>query len=377
MPTPEGRTAPRRSGHAALATPPLLASRSTGHRIPALDGLRAVSIGLVLLGHLVGTRHFLTSFTALGDIGNLGVCVFFVISGFLITTLLLDEQARNLRLDLAAFYGRRVCRIIPAATLYLLVIAILASTIPAVHPSSSDWLHALTFTMNYHQNRVWCVGHLWSLAVEEQFYLLWPVVLVLFGRNRSLWLAGSAIAIAPLWRTLVWVLWPDARAGIGETFPTVMDAIAVGCVLAGSASWLAERVWYRRLLASGLFATAPAIVLLCNAFDRYPSFYLPIGMTVRNVGIAATVHWSILQSNRRVATALDSRSVAFAGRISYSLYLWQQLFIDRHRAALLVSFPVNLTCAVACALLSYTFIECPVLRLRERFGSARPPHPSG
>src|SRR5262249_42527109 len=156
--------------------------------------------------------------------------------------------------------------------------------------------HALTFTMNYHPSRGWLVGHLWSLSVEEQFYVLWPAAMVLIGRRRSTWLAGAALAIAPSWRIFVWVHWPAARDGIGETFPTVMDAIAAGCVLACLADRLTEDTRYRRFLGSPLIVALPAIVLTCNALERYPSFYLPIGMTVRNLGIAVLVHWAILGS---------------------------------------------------------------------------------
>src|SRR5262249_48914227 len=154
----------------------------------------------------------------------------------------------------------------------------------------------------------------------------------------------------------------EGRDAIGETFPTVMDAIAAGCVLAGSTSWLVTRRWYLRFLRSPLFVLAPLIVLLCNAFGRYPSFYLPLGMTARNIGIAAIVHWSTLQSTRAAASVLDSRPLRFVGRISYSLYLWQQPFLDRHRATLLTAFPLNIACAFVCAFVSFTFIESPVLR---------------
>src|SRR5215831_4009764 len=194
------------------------------NRIPGLDGLRAASILLVLLGHLAGTRHFLrlSSFELLGDLGNLGVCVFFVISGFLITTLLLNEEALQQRIDLVSFYWRRACRILPAAGIYLVVVALLAAVTTSVRVSKFEWLHALTFTMNYQQNRDWLVGHLWSLSVEEQFYLVWPLAVVMLGRRGSLWLAGAAVGFAPIWRVCVWVLWPSARDGIGETFPTAL-----------------------------------------------------------------------------------------------------------------------------------------------------------
>ena len=341
---------------------------SGADRIPALDGLRALSIGLVLLGHLAGTRHFLplSSFRMFGDVGNLGVSVFFVISGFLITTLLLAELTRTHRIDLARFYGRRACRILPAAGVYLLVLALLGVATPHLRLSTLDWRHALTFTMNYHQQRAWLVGHLWSLSVEEQFYLLWPAAFVLFGRTGSLGLAGTAIAIAPVWRVCVWVLWPDAREGIGETFPTVMDAIATGCVLAGVASWLTERAWYRRFLTSPLIAAVLLAVLGSNALDRYPSFFLPLGMTVRNMGIAVIVHWSILRTNRFATLTLDCATLRSIGRMSYSLYLWQQPFLNRHLAAIATTFPFSVAGAALCAALSFLCVELPVLRLRDR-----------
>jgi peptidoglycan/LPS O-acetylase OafA/YrhL len=146
-------------------------------------------------------------------------------------------------------------------------------------------------------------------------------------------------------------------------------------VLAGAASWLADREWYRRLLASPLFALVPLGVLVCNAFDRYPSFYFTIGMTARNLGIAAIVHWSILRSNRLAAAMLDSRPFRAVGRISYSLYLWQQPFLNRHQASMLAAFPVNITLAVVCAILSFTLVEAPALRLRERLRQRTRPAP--
>jgi peptidoglycan/LPS O-acetylase OafA/YrhL len=308
----------------------------------------------------------LPSLTLLGDVGNLGVTVFFVISGFLITTLLLSEQAREHRIDLPAFYGRRAFRILPAATTYLLVLALLAAAPSRVRLGTLDWLHALTFTMNYHQHRAWVVGHLWSLSVEEQFYLLWPAAVVVLGPKRSSWLAGAAIVVAPAWRVSVWVLFPEWRDGIGETFPTVMDAIASGCVLAGCAGWLVQRAWYRRFLTSPRFALVVLVVLISNAFDRHPSFYLPFGMTLRNAGIALVVHWAILQASPPVARVLECAPLIWAGRLSYSLYLWQQPFLNRHSPAMLTSFPVNLMCAGLCASLSFFCVESPFLRLRER-----------
>jgi peptidoglycan/LPS O-acetylase OafA/YrhL len=232
-------------------------------------------------------------------------------------------------------------------------------------------MHALTFTMNYHQLRPWVIGHLWSLSVEEQFYLLWPAMLLLIGIRPSMWVAAAAIACAPIWRSLVWVIWPTWRSGIGETFPTVMDAIAVGCVLAGLQGWLARRKWYNRFLSSPAFLAVPVVVVYSNSLAAYPSIDLPLGMTVRNIGIALIVHWSIRQSSPMISRVLNTSLLQFVGRVSYSVYLWQQPFLNRHSRALLTAFPVNISCAFACAVLSFYIVETPALRLRARFDRRR------
>jgi peptidoglycan/LPS O-acetylase OafA/YrhL len=139
-------------------------------------------------------------------------------------------------------------------------------------------------------------------------------------------------------------------------------------VLAGCAEWLARRDWYRRLIASPLFLIAPALVLICNALDGHPSFFLTVGMTLRSLGIAAILHRSILRSRDLAATLLDAPPAAFMGRISYSLYLWQQPFLNRHSVAPLAAFPINIVCALVCALVSFKFVEAPALRVRARFG---------
>ena len=136
-------------------------------RVPCLDGLRGISVCLVLLAHLSGTRE-LTSGARLPDLyglGNLGVRVFFVISGFLITLLLLHERAKTGRISLLRFFLRRALRILPAAFLYIGVILVLGA-MGSIVLAPGDRLHALTYTVNYHHLRSWYVSHLWSLSVE-------------------------------------------------------------------------------------------------------------------------------------------------------------------------------------------------------------------
>jgi hypothetical protein len=139
-----------------------------GDRIPSLDGLRAISIGLVLFGHLLGTSGFFLPLEANKHLalGELGVRVFFVISGFLITNLLLTELAAAGRIHIGRFYLRRTFRIFPPYYVFILVLA-LAALARWIELAPGDLFHTLTYTSNYDATRSWNVGHTWSLSVEE------------------------------------------------------------------------------------------------------------------------------------------------------------------------------------------------------------------
>jgi len=144
---------------------------------------------MVLYGHAVGTRGFPIHHRSLG-LAESGVRIFFIISGFLITKLLLYELESTGRISLKAFYRRRILRIFPAFYSYWLVMLLLNVSGLLVIPGK-DLAYAATYTINYVLHRPWHLGHLWSLAVEEQFYALWPLTLVLLGRRRAFWVAGG------------------------------------------------------------------------------------------------------------------------------------------------------------------------------------------
>src|ERR1700690_1965841 len=135
-------------------------------RIPSLDGLRAISITLVVLSHLVKWKH--VSLQVLETYGALGVHIFFVLSGYLITSLLLGEYERTSTISLRDFYIRRAYRIFPAALVFLAVVI-------ALYWRQMHWYHAaaaVLYVANMDISRPWIFGHLWSLSIEEQFYLL-------------------------------------------------------------------------------------------------------------------------------------------------------------------------------------------------------------
>lgn len=334
-------------------------------RIASLDGLRAVSIVLVLFGHLAGTRYFPVPYglARLFDFGDLGVRVFFVISGFLITGLLLREVESTGRIDPLRFYFRRTFRIFPPYYAFLLAVAVM-SVMGLLSLAPGDLFHALTYTSNYHPARSWNVGHTWSLGVEEQFYLLWPAVLILAGTRRGLWIAAAFVAAAPLLRLGVWIFAPSLREGMEHRFEMAADSIAIGCLLAGAERWLRDRARYQRWLASRLFVVVPLVVVALSALHSRPRLAMAFA-TVMNVGIALCIHRAVLHANGPVGRVLNSAPFVWVGLLSYSIYLWQQLFLNRASAAPLTAFPLNVALVFAAAALSYYLIERPSLRYRQ------------
>lgn len=227
-------------------------------------------------------------------------------------------------------------------------------------------LHAVTYTTNYHYDRSWYLGHLWSLAVEEQFYMLWPALLLLLGRGRGLALAALFVVAAPFVRIATLKLGLGPQAGIGESFQTVGDSIAAGCLLAGFRKRLEASTLYMKLLDSPAFVLVPATAVAC-AFVPYTSVDLLVGMTVQNLAIAATVHHAIRHHESMVGRFLNARVPVYIGTLSYSLYLWQQIFLHHgEKSALDTPAPLNLAIATAAALVSFYVIEQPCSRWRER-----------
>ena len=334
-------------------------------RYPSLDGLRAISIVLVLFGHAVGTQGFpLHQMHA--RLGEMGVRVFFVISGFLITSLLLSEQQRRGSISLAKFYYRRALRIFPAFYVMVAVIAGLAAY-GAIDLKHNDLLAAVTYTTNYHPDRAYNLNHLWSLAVEEQFYLLWPAVLAFAGSRRGVWIAATFALAVPVMREATVRGFLPGEELLGGSFHTVADSIAIGCVLAGVRSQLEGSARYMRLLATPIIALGlVAVVLGSTLTERWPAVDM-ITLPASNVAIALLIHWALTHHTSMVGRLLNATPVAYVGTLSYSLYLWQQLFLNPHSTATYCRFPLNIGLAIAAGVASYYLVERPLLRLRERW----------
>jgi len=335
-------------------------------RIPSLDGLRAFSIALVLFAHTAGTAHFPSFVFLRRNLGNFGVRIFFVISGFLITTLLLNELAKRGRISLKMFYLRRVFRIFPAAYAYLAVMTVLTA-LALVPLEWNDILHGFSYTTNYDRVRPWLTIHLWSLSVEEQFYMIWPAVLALAGRALGLRVAASMLLVAPLLRVVFSQWIPSLEWTIGSGFPTNADALAAGCLLAGYRAELWQRTAYRSVILSSWFWLLPAALLTMVLFLSAEGWFMEyVGYSVLNIGIAMTIDRCVRMPAGAVGKLLNSSPMVMVGVLSYSIYLWQEPFLNRLSNAWWTAFPVNLILVAVCALASYLLVEKPFLDLRKK-----------
>jgi peptidoglycan/LPS O-acetylase OafA/YrhL len=351
-------------------------SQTVPSRIPSLDGLRALSILIVLVGHAAlsdGAPRLLRPFA---HAGNVGVRFFFVISGFLITTLLLQEWHRTGRISLARFYARRALRIFPAVYALIAVIAVLAAT-GLIHLKPGELLYASTFTINYHDYAMFWLGQLWSLAVEEQFYLLWPGLLVLaalFGNRRgnfrAAWVLAWAVVLgSPLLRAWLWFALHADDTAMTKHFETVMDALALGCLLAAHFNHLGASPLWRRLQSNAalFLGTGIALVVAANAvFLVQPATFYILGQSVANLGTAMCIDWAIRHPAHPVGRLLNWRPIVAVGVASYSLYLWQNPFLLGDAGTPLNRFPLNLVCTAVMATASYFLIEKPCLALKPK-----------
>lgn len=311
--------------------------RSVGARVPGLDGLRGVAICLVLVSHL-----------QLGDFefaGPAGVTLFFVLSGYLITLVLTGHERPRLR----SFYARRIRRLYPA-----LIFAVLGATalsaIEGLSGAGSRALRALAYVSNYY---AWQPGdvmgnlsHTWSLAVEEQFYLIWPL-LMLLTRNFRVVLAGAVVALG--WRIHMVYAEPNwLRIAFGSD--TSAFALLTGGAIAlmphARGSRLGARLSLGLLMAAALAPATPHSVAVLS--------FLVVPLAA--VAILSAAHLRIL----------ENRVLGYLGTISYGLYLWHLpiLYLGSPRILLL---PL----ALGMAALSWRVVEKPLLRWSPRQTGAR------
>lgn len=340
---------------------------STSSRtIPSLDGLRAASVGLVIVGHYLAYLPGLEGrfpFVQLSWAGQSGVDVFFVISGFLITYILLQEDKANGAISLRRFYLRRFFRIFPPFYVYLATVVVL-SVWGFVPQDRRNLISAATYTWNYMSHAPsWLLAHTWSLSLEEQFYLAWPPLLVLLGKRKSRYLALACIVFSPALRLATYVLAPSLRGMVPVMLHTRLDTIMFGCAIA--LFWDEPRFHaaINKLLRADIVCGSIVYILIAPILsERFQSRYdWLIGYPLRGLLISIVMLYVVCKPASRMGYALNLAPVRHLGVISYSLYLWQQMFTAGHSWP----FPVSFLALFACAEGSYWLVERPSLRARD------------
>lgn len=357
-------------------------------RYPELTGLRCIAVMMVVLDHAANTRpggftswlaplHFLSN-------GGLGVQIFFVLSGFLITGLLDAEYRATNRIDLFRFYIRRTLRIWPAFYAFILVLALLAYLnlvdidwrqfgFAALHAWNYSEMFGLGPTNSAHSEGAWYLGHFWSLSLEEQFYWFWPPLLIFILARKSEGFLPALILAIPLIRIASYFLTPGVRTHLGAMLHTAVDSILVGCYVS------LKREQIKTMLDSTRYA-APLMTLACvvlilvfpalgaHFFGYWTLTYGPtVSAAVIGLLIVALTHLKTFWLSR----LLRIRVALFIGTISYSLYLWQQLFLYG-ASPVSFGFPLNIVQAIVLASLSYWLIETPFLKLKDGFAKRGP-----
>lgn len=346
-------------------------------RIPSLDGLRFISILLVVIGHSKFDLYDM-------NYANLGVRIFFVISAYLIIGILYRDVKKK-EFSIQKFYFKRIMRTFPAYYTYLLVTALFLSFIN--YFEWNQFWRSIVYLENYHPrglwtDKQWFVGHSWSLAVEEQFYVISALIFSLFNKkvinkkklNRLMILT---VAIVPLIR-LVYIFGKDFFPDIllqstGRSFETVADSLAVGAII-----YLNEK----RIQSLKIFQFFAKNIYLCIFLIIFIEFfrseiiptelkfefriiYYFIGQTIVNlvIGLIVLITIRYQPDESFLSKILNNSFSVKIGMMSYSIYLWQQIWLYNWNINLAAKyFGIFLTASI-----SYYFIEKPFLKLRDIF----------
>lgn len=368
------------------------ASASTTNYVPALDGLRAVSIAFVIIGHC-GLEHRVP--------GGFGVTLFFFISGLLISRLLLVELQHTGRISLPRFYFMRFLRLMPALYLFVLIAGVAFAAV-GFTVSPLNYSAALFYWANYfgiYLNDVYGgfavtpyanvqnpFVVLWSLAVEEHFYFIFPALLLVFARRLSVLLRVLALLClaALVWRGVFLAIHCGDMHGVSCTWAQYHNERATDArfdnILYGVIATLLLTLAPQRFLAliRRPIVVAGAFVLLFSVFAvRDPMFRASLRYSLEGIALTvivpAVLYAPLGQSVRRI---LSLRPMLYIGRLSYTLYLFH--WLAKNLASYVAPsysvewFAIFIGLTLAATLVCYHFVEMPIVAVRRRLGSSAP-----
>jgi peptidoglycan/LPS O-acetylase OafA/YrhL len=371
--------------------------------VPALDGLRGLAIIMVLFVHFIGNAQPWNAFERLlvkaSNYGLYGVDLFFVLSGYLITGILYDSKGsshyfRN-------FYMRRVLRIFPLYYAVLLVLFFVFPQVPSLYPAELQessrhqaWVWSYGVNLFVALRGSWAlpyISHLWSLAVEEHFYLLWPFVVGLASRDALLRICGGCVLLSLVLRIILLL------AGVNEISvqvltPCRLDSLCIGGFLAIASRF--DRYGPLMRTARSALPILAASILLVFVWCATTRLFLAVFHPIRELLIALFFGALLIvcvtaRPSDRVGRFFTHPAMRFFGKYSYGIYVFQGIIayylhdhmqivnamsgrIGSHLLAVLLQAAVGVGLSILIAVVSYEWFEKPFLRLKRWFGEQTP-----
>jgi len=334
-------------------------------RIQYIDTWRFVAIALVIASHIVEFSHpwYQENFPGLvwrlRYAGSFGVQIFFCISGFVITRGILKELAQAQTINIKGFYTRRFFRIIPPLLLYILGAALFATT-GLVKVSSDQVMQSIFFMCNIKEigDCGWSLGHTWSLAFEEQFYLFFPIFVAGVGLSvqiaRKRFALGAAFLLIAASISLV-----SSRPDLSKCIYT-FNFMLTGCVFAAYWSSIGPLMKRAHPLVWGIIAlltfSMGCLLPVSDSFRPVLSIaIMPIAICIMVLGTPVVI--------RSISKIFLNKSLCHLGKISFSLYLWQQLATGNYNSASPLFALFGLAGVLVFSLLSYKYFELPLIKL--------------
>ncbi len=327
--------------------------------IPSLDGWRAISIALVVMSHGLWNTSRIAE-----KMGALGVNIFFAISGYLICTLLLREREKYGTISLRKFYIRRFFRIIPPAVSYLLVIG--AGAALGWIPVRQHELATALLLANYFPDRLWYTAHYWSLCVEEHFYMVWPGLLAALGTSRAA-VVGLALAAA----CVIYRPWEAAHVSGAFRYQRTemrIDAFVLPCVLAILLRNTRWKHFFARVLTPAVLVLLMFFVVAGSYLAELHPQYNSLNKLLQASILPLFVVGPVLNPQTVLARILNWNVLQMLGRISYAVYIWQQLFLfdTSSTAGRRLLIPLAIAAIVLVAWASDRYLEGPLRRFGRR-----------
>lgn len=341
--------------------------------IKGFNALRAFSVALVVITHLdlsdwIPNTDFVWKRVWPMISGGFGVQIFFVLSGFLISSILLNELKEKSKINFKNFFARRFLRLLPPLLVFFILLGI-ANMNGLLMNAKDSILYAVFYIYNFVPREYYSLemGHFWSLGVEEQFYILWPFTLSFFSKIKIQLLVVGSLIVACCFVVMTLDHWEiNTTHYVGRWFIPASCPILVGCMGAILNHHYTETLkkWF-----SNTFLVV-IVILATYAFTLYaPLKIVSLGIFVQSVSVIMLLLLVYHSQEKRWVKAMEFKPLAYLGIISYGIYVYQGFFLRTGGGSELwfQQFPQNIVFTILLAILSYEFIEKPILKLKRKF----------